>query len=418
MTTSPVGPCALISKFHNVSDFLQSNVSINGVNVAKSARIIRCRSSKHSSAYHDLKLICYPLYLTMPRKNSMVMKLPKTVVWLCILTSLYGIMLATITVLNWNGADRCLLGAINLYLPQAIWLIPGILLICYALIFARRWVWMPALCVIWVLGPIMGFSWPTHTRPEMSGTIPVRLMTCNAKYGKHDVSPLIADMIRYKPEVVLLQDVLKPLSGPLKNYFREWHVRTFGQYVIASKFPLSKLEVLSISFPGEEHNCLRCQIHVNGTVVTLYNVHLKTPRGGFNEFRKVKRQPEHLPKAIRRFENNVEARLIQARTLSGYVHQEQGPVIVAGDFNSPDASLACTILREANLHDAFDEGGKGYGYTYGHFLLQHRIPWIHVSWMRIDHIFMSSQVHTLDCWTGTSKASDHRPVFAEILLRT
>ena len=344
-------------------------------------------------------------------------KLTKTVIWLFILTSLYGVILAAITALNWHGADRWLFGAMNLYLPQAIWLIPGILLICFALMYARSWTWLPALCVIWVLGPIMGFSWPMHAPSEMSGMIPVRIMTCNAKYGKRDVTPLIDDMIRYKPEVVLLQDVLKPLSGPLEDFFRGWHVRTFGQYVIASKFPFSEPEVLKISFPGEEHICLRCQIHVSGAVVTFYNVHLKTPREGFNAFRTVKREPAYLPEAIRRFETNVEARLIQARTLREYISQEHGPVVVAGDFNSPDASQVCAMLRETNLHDAFDEGGKGYGYTYGHFLLQHRIPWLQVSWMRIDHIFLSSQLHSVHCWTGTAKASDHRPVFAEILLK-
>lgn len=346
----------------------------------------------------------------------MKIKLPMPVVWLFILTSLYGVILAALTILNWHGADRWLFGALNLYLPQAIWLVPGILLICFALMYARSWTWMPVLCFIWVLGPIMGFSWPMHAPPEMSGMIPVRIMTCNAKYGKHDVTPLIDDMITYKPEVVLLQDMLKPLSGPLEIFFQKWHVRSIGQYVIASKFPLSDLEVLKISFPGEKHNCLRCQINISGTVVTLYDVHLKTPREGLNAFRTVKRQPTYLPKAIERFETNVEARLIQAKKLIEYVRQEQGPVIVAGDFNSPDASLVCAMLRDANLHDAFDEGGKGYGYTYGHFLLQYRIPWLHVSWMRIDHIFMSSQLHTLHCWIGTSKASDHRPVFAEILL--
>jgi vancomycin resistance protein VanJ len=344
-------------------------------------------------------------------------KLPKIAVRLCILTSFYGVILAAITALNRHGADRWLFGALNLYLPQAIWLIPGILLICYALIFARRWTWLPVVCVLWVFGPIMGFSWPMLAPPELSGTMSVRIMTCNAKYGMRDVAPLIDDMIRYKPEVVLLQDVMKPLSGPLEDFFRGWHVRSFGQYVIASKFPLSEPEVLKISFPGEEHNCLRFQIKISGAVVTLYNVHLKTPRAGLNEFRTVEREPAYLPKAIRLFEANVEARFIQAGTLCKYIRQEQGPVIVAGDFNSPDASLVCAMLRETNLHDAFDEGGKGYGYTYGHFLLQHRIPWVHVSWMRIDHIFMSSQLHSLHCWSGNAKASDHRPVFADILLK-
>jgi vancomycin resistance protein VanJ len=276
---------------------------------------------------------------------------------------------------------------------------------------------MPVLCTIWVIGPIMNFSWPDHALRDRSGTIPVRIMTCNAKYGFREVTPLIDDILRYKPDVVLLQDMGKPLSGSLENFFRDWHVRTMGEYVIASKSPLAEPEGLMISFPGEEHTCLRCRINIGGTVVTLYNVHLKTPRQAINAFRKVKRGPAYLSKAMHRFEHNVEARIIQATTLSKFVRQEHGPVIVAGDLNSPDASLACAILRDAGLHDAFAEGGKGYGYTYGHFLLQHRLPWVQVSWMRIDHILMSSQLHATHCWTGTAKASDHRPVIAEILLQ-
>jgi vancomycin resistance protein VanJ len=346
----------------------------------------------------------------------MINKLPMNVVWLLTLTFLYGAVLAAIMFLSWHGAERWWFGALNLYLPQAMWLVPGILLTCFALVSAWRWAWVPALCLIFVLGPIMGFSWPMHASPVMPDSKTLCIMTCNAKYGDRDVTPLIDDILRYKPDVVLLQDMQNPLRGPLENFFRDWQVRAFGQYVIASKFPLSEPEVLNISFPRVEHACLRCQLFINGAVVTLYNVHLKTPREGLNAFRSVKKRPAYLPKAIQRFENNVEARLLQAKTLSGYVRQEQGPVILAGDLNSPDASLACAMLRDAGLHDAFAEGGKGYGYTYGHFLLQHRLPWIRVSWMRIDHIMTSSQLHTLRCWPGTAKASDHRPVIAELLL--
>ena len=132
--------------------------------------------------------------------------------------------------------------------------------------------------------------------------------------------------------------------------------------------------------------------------------------------RVVRKNPEFLPKAIQKLEDNVRARVIQARTLREYLRQESGPVIVAGDLNSPDASQVCAILREAGLHDAFAEGGKGYGYTYGHFLLQNRFPGHEISWMRIDHIMMSPQLHSQKSWTGTGEASDHRPVTADLVL--
>lgn len=332
------------------------------------------------------------------------------------LTIFYGAILAAITVLNWFGADRWWFGALNLYLPQAIWLIPGIFLTCFSLKFARRWILLPVLCVLWVSGPIMGFCWPLHSLPDLPESVAIRVMTCNAKYGKRDIAPLTNDIMWYKPNVVILQDADRSLDGPLANFFREWNVRSFGQYVIASNLPLSEARIRTISFPGENHSCLRCELLIGAAVITMYNVHLETPREGLNAFRAVKLRPSYLSQAVQLFENNVESRLIQARTLSEYISKEQGPVIVAGDLNSPDTSLACSMLRHAGLHDAFAEGGKGYGYTYGHFLLQHRLPWLHFPWMRIDHIMTSTHFQSLRCWVGTAKASEHRPVIADLIL--
>lgn len=332
------------------------------------------------------------------------------------LTCFYLAILVVVTVLNWSGAERWWLGALNLYLPQAMWLIPGILLTCFSLMCARRWILLPLLCLLWVAGPIMGFCWPRHSPSDLPSGVTIRVMTCNAKYGKQDIAPLINEILVYAPHVVLLQDADRALNGPLGDVFREWNVRSFGQYVIASKFPLSEVQFRTLSV-SENHPCLRCELSIGDVVVTVYNVHLKTPRQGLNAFREVKRRPSYLSLAVQRFVNNVEVRLVQARTLSDYIRKEQGPIIVAGDLNSPDASMACAMLRNAGLHDAFAESGKGYGYTYGHLLLQHRIPWFRVPWMRIDHIMASSHFQSRCCWAGTAKASEHRPVIADLILK-
>jgi endonuclease/exonuclease/phosphatase family metal-dependent hydrolase len=342
----------------------------------------------------------------------------KSSFWLIAFTLCYGSILVVITAINRFGADSWWPGALNLYLPQAMWLLPGVLLTLISLRVARHWAWIPGLCVIWVLGPIMGLCWSLQASSEPLGTVPVRVMTCNAKYGLHNIDALIDDINLYKPDVILLQDATGSLSGPLGELLRKWHVRSFGQYVTASRLPLDKAEVIPIDFFLEKRKCLRCRMHIGTTVVTLYNVHLQTPRDGLNAFRTARHHPWYLPKAIIQLDNNVEDRLTQATAIKEFVRQEQGPVIVAGDLNSSDSSLVCATLRDAGLHDAFAEGGRGYGYSYGHFLLQHRLPWFRVSWMRIDHIMMSSQSQCRLCWTGTAKASEHRPVIADLVLKT
>ena len=267
----------------------------------------------------------------------------------------------------------------------------------------------------------MGFCWGTQGPPGSAGDPSVRIMTWNVKYGAHNKirQLLISDYIdEIGPDVVLLQDAGGLLNGPIGHFFQQWNVRSFGQYVIASKLPLEEAEVRWIPFHGENHTCLRCRLHVGAKTLILYNVHFESPREGLAAFRGVRRQPWYLPSAVQQLEENVEARISQARALQELIWQEREPVVVAGDLNSPDASLACAMLREAGLHDAFAEGGRGYGYTYGHFLLRHSLPWRGASWMRIDHIMLSSQLQSRACRAGTADDSEHRPVIADVALRS
>lgn len=351
----------------------------------------------------------------------MMTKLPRNATfWLFCLTGLYAAVLAAITVVNRFGADNWWFGALNLFLPQAIWAVPGVVLTLLFLRAKRTWVWVPLLCLVWVVGPVMGLCWPLHSPPASADHPPMRIMTWNVKYRKHENSAhvaLIGDIERHRPDVVLLQEAQGSQNGILDEYFRTWHVRSFGQFIIASRLPLSESEVCQLSSPGKETSFLRCKLYSGATVITLYNVHFQSPREGLNAFRSVKKRPWYLPEAIQRFEYNVSVRLSQARSLLEFLRQEQGPVIVAGDLNSPDASLACWGLRGVGLHDAFAEGGKGYGYTYGHNLLQHRLPWFRIPWMRIDHVMLSPHLQTLRSWTGTMAASEHRPVIADVVVK-
>jgi vancomycin resistance protein VanJ len=338
--------------------------------------------------------------------------------WLLRLIFGYGLFLALLTILHRLGPDRWWLGAFNLYLPQVVWLVPVLLLTLLALVYARPWIWVLGVYCLWIGGPIMGFSWNFRGYSESGsrGSL-VRVMTCNTKYGQRDISALFRDIDQYEPDIVLLQDVKIGMKSELATFFKEWNVRTSGQYLVASRLPFAKVEVIGLSLPGENDLGLRTVLRLGDTPITLYNVHLLTPRDGLNAFRPARKQPSLVVQAIQDLQDNVERRLIQARLLVDFVQRERGVVIVAGDLNSPDESLVCQNLRNANLHDAFAEGGRGYGYTYGHFLLRGRVPWLPgASWMRIDHILLSSQLRSQRCWTGTGAASDHRPVFADLIV--
>ncbi|ACH37378.1 endonuclease/exonuclease/phosphatase family protein [Citrifermentans bemidjiense Bem] len=339
----------------------------------------------------------------------------RPVLWLNLL---YAAVIAAIALSHRIGADRFWPGALNLYLPQVMWALPGIILLPVTWKAERPWVWLPLCALMWVIGPVMGYNWPLNReKGEVSGT-PLRVMTWNIKYGKHDLMPLVEELERSRPDIVLFQDAVRAGAGPLAGYFKDWHLLSQGRYLIASRYPLSAAEVFELPYSGRSKEyLLRCKVRVGSSEISLYDVHFKTPRRSLNAFRKAKQGPWYIPDAVERFEDNVTLRLIQARTVAGYLSREKGPVLVAGDLNSPDSSLVCRTLREAGLADAFAAAGEGYGYTYGHFLLKNRIPLLRVSWMRIDHVMTNSWLTASRCRVGTGRASDHRPVIADFLLK-
>jgi len=335
-------------------------------------------------------------------------------VTLRLLMVLYGLLLAVITAVNLSGAEHWWPGALNLYLPQALWAVPAALLLVAALRADRAWIWLPALYLVWVLGPLMGLRYALRTAPAPGPA--VRILSCNIKYALRDSAELLTDIDRYQPQLVLLQDADRFMAGPLGLFFKHWNVRDYGQFVIASRLPLGPAEVRWVATPAGRHPLLRCRMQLGSASVTLFNVHFQSPRDSLNAFRTDDDGSWHPLEAIRELKGNAAVRLVQARALRELVQAEPGPVIVAGDLNSSDPSRVCATLREAGLQDAFAAGGRGYGYTYGHFLLQHRLPWMQLSWMRIDHIMASAQLRIGRCWVGTGKASDHRPVIADLAL--
>lgn len=324
--------------------------------------------------------------------------------WLLGLLAAYAALLAALSLTNLAGPERWWWGAVNLYLPQWLWGIPGAALLAITLRLRWKWAWAPAGCLLWVAGPLMGFcwSWPDadRSRPRASR---LRVMTYNIKYGR-DLPEAVEQVRRARPDLLLVQDVSDSMNRELGTFLRGWNVRAFGQYVIASRLPLTKPEVRWISFPGERHTCLRCEVTVSGEQVAVYDAHLLTPRRGLAALR------DEADAGVGAVEDNTEARLKQATELADMVRKERGPVIVAGDLNAPPPSLVVRRLKSAGLHDSFAEAGRGYGYTYGHSLRFGH------SFIRIDHILLSRGMRAISCRTGGADGSDHRPLIADVEL--
>jgi vancomycin resistance protein VanJ len=325
--------------------------------------------------------------------------------WLIVSNAAYALIIAGISICNAIDPERWWFVAFNLYVPQAIWLIPGGILLLLTLAVYWRLTWLPVAVMAWVAGPLMGFvpraSQPNISRPN--GTF-IRVMTYNVKWGVENAAAISADIKKYNPDVICMQDsagVLQTAVGPALS---QWYIQIDGQYTVASRLPVSSLDSIDISYPGSVHHCIRMWMLVNGTEICVYTAHLLSPRVGLTNIR------HHHVKPM---EINVADRLIEGRRLSeSYALQQSvspAPAILMGDLNSPPSSMVIRDLNGVGLRDAFSEAGSGYGYSYG------GLSMVHAPYVRIDHIMVNKYFRVSRCWVGNDKGSDHSPLIADLV---
>lgn len=297
------------------------------------------------------------------------------------------------------------------YVPYPAYLAPALLGVALSLWLGWRWRLIALLAVALVLGPIMGLALGTGD----SGSGRVRLMTYNIKAYRAaeregGVAAITWEVALHDADIIVMQDasylshLIQTRSKEALAMFGERQIKTSGQYIIASRFPLRNCTAGDISFPGERHHYFRCIVNVNGVEFDLSTAHLLTPREGLNATRH-----ERLG-GVDEWQENVAERMMQSRALAADVAAATRPVILAGDLNAPEHSPVLRKLLATGLRDAFSAAGTGYGHTHGHSLRPH------ISFNRIDHILVSAKFGVADCFVGGKEASEHRPVIADLWL--
>jgi endonuclease/exonuclease/phosphatase family metal-dependent hydrolase len=99
-------------------------------------------------------------------------------------------------------------------------------------------------------------------------------------------------------------------------------------------------------------------------------------------------------------------RVTQARRITDLLAARTEPVLLGGDLNDGPEGLASGWLA-ARYWDAFLRAGEGQGWTFPSGDPR----------ARIDYLFVPDGVEVQRAWVGTgSEASDHLPLFADVIL--
>lgn len=299
------------------------------------------------------------------------------------------------------------------YVPFPAYLLP--VLVAALGSFWLGWVWraVALTSLVATLTVVMGWAWG-HA-DEGHGR--VRFMTYNIKAYLAAQQPdgfarLAQEINEHQPDILVMQDAFQMdwsedprVQNPLAQLVGQRRkVYQFGQYIVASRWPLSGCRVGGIPIAGKSHGFVSCQVLAHGVLLNVVTVHFLSPRDGLNAARK-----EGFD-GMGDWQQNMLARLEQSGLLAEHLRLMSGPIVLGGDLNAPEASAVVQTLLNTGLRDAFSAAGSGYGYTHGHHLLRG------LSFLRIDHILVSKDIGVVDAFVGGREASQHRPVIADLLL--
>ena len=238
----------------------------------------------------------------------------------------------------------------------------------------------------------------------------LRVLTANVLGGNPGPAGLIELIERERPDLVMLQEVrpafgdelLERVGDALPYYELCPHSR-FGGAALLSRWPLQNAERFLLCDSG--HFCQRARVCVGGQGLSVFNIHLETPyeirprMGTFPPFR-IRRRARH-------------ARDMQVEELIEMVGAIDGPVLVAGDFNTSAGSRPHRILLR-HLRDAYCEAGHGVGHTFPQPTAVRGL-WVPAPLLRIDYVFCRG-LEPLRARTLPHRGSDHRAVLVELSL--
>uniref|UniRef100_A0A7C4LLZ5 Endonuclease/exonuclease/phosphatase domain-containing protein n=1 Tax=Schlesneria paludicola TaxID=360056 RepID=A0A7C4LLZ5_9PLAN len=318
-----------------------------------------------------------------------------------------------VMVLLFVVSERWWIGSAITFLPRLPWGLPAVVLGLAGWWCHRPSLWVNAVALGLVLGPIMELRVPgllqaPGTVPPAPGRDTLRVVSCNVQAYRPHFAEVLSEVARYRPDVVMLQEAFgdHPL---LDEFLPDWHRLHHNTYWIASRYPLRLLaECQSEVFERVAGIVVELQTPVGPVVVA--NIHQMTARRGLVEINKstlLRGEAARLADEFRQW-REIEAAEIRAVVDA---HRGERPLIVAGDFNTPTSSHVFQQVW-GDLQSAFDVAGCGYGYTAPCRPIRFWLT--NVPWARIDHILCSSEFGIVRCQVGRGNGSDHRVVAAEL----
>lgn len=249
---------------------------------------------------------------------------------------------------------------------------------------------VPTLFIVTTYAPLF----LPRTSPVQAGQQPpLRVMSYNIWGGNENIAAAHQLIVAQQPDLLFLQEVslgisrelfprLSTLYGtqaPFILYDRQ------SEQAIVSRYPLHLTET-----SYRKGRVLKAIVDLPSGPTAVWNVHPFQPFPWELHFR-------------------------QIQTLAEEITAVEGPLIVAGDFNTTEQAEPYRLISRS-LHNAHWEAGWGFGFSFPSADRQFKDHTPIPSLVRIDHIFFNDRFYALRAGTlNRSGGSDHYPIVAELV---
>jgi endonuclease/exonuclease/phosphatase (EEP) superfamily protein YafD len=320
-------------------------------------------------------------------------------------TLLYALALLGVWWLTTRVGEWWWISTVMLYLPRLVYALPLAPLMLLAVVTERRLLPVQFACLLFLLGPLMGWHAPGRGEVPPAGAAPIRVLTYNIGARAPGAAALLQAVAENSPDIVVAQE-----ASNLSALFPGWTTHHAGEYFLASRFPLIETEDRPLLPEIPWRRGVRYRLEGPRGPLTLFSLHLDTPRQALEELKAPQKwrliRWRNLPAARRALAEDARHRSREAAAAHAWVRSAGGPCIIAGDFNSPPDSLLCRA-HWGSYRDAFAVAGSGYGFT-----AHAPHPWV-----RIDRILLTPEWGVSRAWIARGSGRDHLPVVAEVWQR-
>lgn len=312
-----------------------------------------------------------------------------------------------IALVMWTLGDRWWPATFLLFMGRWVFLLPLAVLVPAALVLRPTLLLPIALGALITLGPVMGVrAGLGRLRPNADG-MKVRVVTFNVDGGREIAPELPMLLALWTPDILLFQECGEELAA-MTERMAGWHAHHAGPLCMVTRFSIDSARVMDRSALervkrddaagiGGAGYVVRYTLATPGGAIDVTNLHLETPRKGFEGL---------MSGDVEQLRENTTLRNLESSLGRRWVDAGRAPAIVAGDFNTPVESR---IFQEhwGDLTDAFSRVGVGLGMTKYN-------GWIRI---RIDHVLSDGtwwRTEGAHVWRDVG--SDHRALIADLVL--